>query len=494
MIQCFYLLEYPYNIKPDIKILKNDKNILAQRLEEKNMDLSIFKKFANNTEKIDKLKKKNPESELAKIEKKVRNTARINNTQFITFLFKECTDLTYNVNHSDYKKKNCISLYKDGKILGDEYDNILFSCIRTSTTTESFEKELNKLDLCEKEDILYNIRLSIIMRLFNNLQIGGLFVTNIFDFCSIKSFNILYLLSLLFDKVMILKGERICCYGFLGQTRLSLEKIEKLFNKNISIKPMYNLDNLLIYLKDFYTYRNELLDDLLKKKYKDYIIKSFENYIDCMIEKEVNYKYIYTLMNNFDNIFNIYKSKEWLFKFINQNKKVKQLCLTIERLIQQSQPRHILQIGLGMGVYTNCILKNKDIFLISIDPEQKEIWNNYGLERIEKDKIKKDNFKLYTNDTIKSLEEINDKYGDYYFDIILIDKCESFDKLLFILYYVKKLIRTNGYIIFDKMFSIGFLKLFDFIDKNYKDLERINDNILKKTNDKYMNIDDYYIF
>jgi hypothetical protein len=67
MIQCFYLLEYPYNIKPDIKILKNDKNI---KKEEKEIDLSIFKKFANNTEKIDKLKKKNPESELAKIEKK----------------------------------------------------------------------------------------------------------------------------------------------------------------------------------------------------------------------------------------------------------------------------------------------------------------------------------------------------------------------------------------------------------------------------------------
>ncbi len=490
MIQCFFLLEYPSDINPDIKIIKDLKKI--ENIEKK-MDLDIFKKFSKNKKKVTDIQKKNPDSELGKIEKKVLTTARINNTQFIAFLFKERYDLTYIINNLNYKKDDFITLYHKGITYGKEYYDIKFSCIRTSTTGE-LEKVIDELDFCEREDILYNARLGLLIRLLRNLQIGGCFTTHIFDFCSIKSFNILYLLTLLFDKVMILKGEVIYCNGFLGEKKITREKIESYFEKNIEIEPMVKIDDLLVYLKTFYKFRNSLQEDLLNKKFKDYIKKLYENYIDCMIEKDISYKYILTLMNNFQNIFHIKKNKDWLYKYASQNNKVKYICKDLQNIIDKEYPRHILEVGLGLGIYADCILKKKDVMLISIDDQQEELWNNYTLKKIEKDKKKRDYFRLYTKDTIKSLQEIHEKYGDYYFDLVLIDKNESFDKLLFNLYYVKKLIKITGYIMFDNIFSIGFIKLMDFIEKNYKDLERVGFNVFKKVKDSNLDSDDYFSF
>jgi hypothetical protein len=248
--------------------------------------------------------------------------------------------------------------------------------------------------------------------------------------------------------------------------------------------PMYKLDKLLEYLKEYYEYRNKMIKLLLDKKYKMFTEKYFENYVQCMIEKDVNFRYMELVLNSFDNIFGVKRDRKYLIEMVKSMKKstIKEL----EYLLNKKVLNKVLEIGYGLGVYADVIIKSKSM-LISIG-------NKIGINNEKNSKL----FNLYEDDVIVSLQEIEKKYGKNFFDIVMMDKCESFDQYMVQMYYVKKLLRINGYIIFDNIFSIGYFKMIDYIKSNYQDLEMImNKNgiyIFKKVEEKRLDCEDYYAF
>jgi hypothetical protein len=168
-------------------------------------------------------------------------------------------------------------------------------------------------------------------------------------------------------------------------------------------------------------------------------------------------------------------------------------------LIKNKSLYHILEIGLGIGVFADIILKNKSRKLVSIDDQQEDIWKKFALEKInnylkkEKDK----SFNLYQDKTTDSLKKIIDNYGIKYFDLVFIEKSVSFDLFIIQLNLIKKLIRINGYIMFDSMFSLGFFKIIDYIEKNYKDLVRQKEYsgyVYKKVDEIDLNNQNYNAF
>ncbi len=467
-----FVLEYPYDI--DLKIENIDNKEV--KMIEKSMDLSIFKKFSKNKKKINIIKNKNKESFLSLIEQKVYETSRINNLHlYELFFYGKKIETSFLPICLDYKNEECIKVFDEGLKLEKNQNNLKFNIIRSTMLNKDVYKELHKYDYCERTNILYNIKLALLIRLYKNLKIGGTFITEILDYCSLKSINLIYLTLFLFEKVVILNGNLIIGIGFTGIKNISKDYLESLFDKEIKIEPMYKKDSLINYLKNSFKFKNELLEDLFKKKYKKYIYKSFENDINSMIEKDINYKYIYDLMNNFFNVFGINENNDWLFKKIEN--KQKDICFQLNKLIHLTSSDKFLEIGIGLGVISDCILSNKsgdkNKILFAIDDDQEKIWNNYAINKIKKKKLSK-YFKYYNEESIEALQNIKNEYGDFYFDMIIINKCESFDKLLLQVYYSKKLLKMHGFLIFNNINSIGFYKLVDFINLNYKDLDLVN--------------------
>lgn len=478
----YFLLEYPSEYMPEIRIITESE----LKKKNKNFNFSVFKKHAKLIEKLDKIKRDDPKSMIATLEEKINNTAKINNMKFIEYLFGRKHGLTFKIVNSDYKDDDSIKIIKEGVALKKEDSKMRFNSIKISYINPILRKEYEMIrpDLCNKENIFYNLKISILIKLIDYLKIGGRFFIHVFDFCTLDSINFLYLLSLLFDKVLILKGNIIYCVGFQGEKRISKEKLESLYNKSFVMDPMYKLDKLLEYLKKYYEYRNKMIKILLDKKYKIFTEKYLENYVQCMIEKDVNFRYMELVMNSFNNIFGVKRERKYLIEMVKSMKKstIKEL----ENVLDRKELNKVLEIGYGLGVYADVMIKSKSM-LISIG-------NKIGMNNEKDNKL----FHLYEDDVIVSLQEIEKKYGKDFFDIVMIDKCESFDQYMVQMYYIKKLLKMNGYIIFDNMFSTGYFKMIDYMKSNYQDLKMIvNKNgiyIFKKIEEKILDCEDYYAF
>ncbi len=485
------MLEYPLDIKPEIKIISKQK---VSKIEKK-LNLKIFKEYSVRNEKIDKIIQKDKDSKLRIIPRKVRDTARIHNQLFLSYFFKNLSNANIDINSLNYKNKNCIKFRKSEHNLNTTQK---FDAINLSNTSQKIRSIIDNYDYCKREELLYNIRIKVLIMLINRLEIGGKFFTHLFDYCSLKTINFIYLLSLFFEKVVILKGVIVYCIGYLGENRVSKEILKSLINKNCEIDPMYKINDLIDYLKNNIKYRSNGLEDLLKKNYKKYIMDEFINYLNCIIEKDINNKYLYFIKNNFENIFlDIQYNNEKIYKLITTKKK--DVCKTLTSLIKKESLNRILELGLGLGIFADTILKNKNKLLVSIDEQQEDIWKNYAIEKINKNlkKNKSNKFILYKNKIINSLEEIKQNYGSKYFDLIFIDKTDSFDKFIIELNIIKYLLRINGYIMFDNMFSLGFFKIIDYIEKNYKDLVRqkqYEGYVYKKIDEIELNNENYFSF
>jgi hypothetical protein len=496
-INNFFLLEYPKDLKPNINTIDNKK---MKKLES-NINFHEFKIYSDYRQKLNILKNKNKEGEISLIEKKIQNmVTRINGIRYHDFLFiKKKNNASIILNSLNYKnKKEFISFYENKIKLESDDLKKKFMLIHFTTTSNNVFDVLYKMDFCKREETMCNIHLSIILQLFKNLKIGGYYMTSINNYCSLKQFQIIYIMSLIFEKVLIIRGFYILGIGFMGENRISIDKINSLIDKNMEIEPMYNFEKLFDYLNNYIKFEIQLIKYLLDKKFKKYAELSFDSYIDGLIQKDLNYKYMKDLMNNFYQGFKIDKNMNWLEKRMIEEKKP--LCKLLTKYIKVHNFDKFLEIGFGLGILGNCILKsNKNSMLISIDEQQEKIWNNYGLKKINSSK-NNNNFILYDEETIFALQNIKNKYGNLFFDIILIDKNDSFDKLLLSVYYAKKLVRINGYIFFDKIYSISYFKLIDYIDKNYKDLERLltvyTDNyiIYKKIDEIDKDAEEFYFF
>jgi predicted O-methyltransferase YrrM len=356
---------------------------------------------------------------------------------------------------------NIEHINKDDKL----YDNIVYNFI----SNELYEKIKNELSY-KKEELLYNNRLYIIKNLFNFLKQGGNFILCLISFYNSEIIDIYYILSYMFDSIIIYSGIYIICFNF--NPVIKEDTIELFFSHKNTFKEKHNLNNLLKYINDYLIYeinKYTLLKENKKSQYLELIINelltSFKYYNKNITDT------ILIILNEY--IIKNFKILLLENKSIDISKEIEgEIGLFIKNIINTNNYSNCLEIGMGYGIISFYILSNLKTKLISIDPEQNIKYNNYGIKLLEKLNLSKFHT-LYKKNNFTILPKILIKKKYNYFDFIFINGAQTFDNSLINFFYSDLLLKINGIIIIENALDYGISKFIKYIELNYTFYKKI---------------------
>ena len=337
--------------------------------------------------------------------------------------------------------------------------------------------EISKLNYCSREKMLYKYKLKIISYLFDFLKINGDFYFVSHNFCSSQIVNLCYLLSFMFDEVIINNGVYAICKNF----NPVIKKSDIKFNDNFSIEPKYKLN-------DFIKYQEKILSYDIKKKIKKQSDDKLSFYRLILNQLLIYFKFdnnkmINKIMNDnnlslVDLIKSTYKNNDLI--------KSESITKTID-IIKKYECKNILEIGFDYGITAFYILSNPYTILTVIDPNQTSEWDNNGMKLIKEFKL--DNrFTLSDLPNFVALPKLLAKHGNNYYDFVFISGSHAFDNILLDFYYSNLLLKINGFILIDNALQAGINKCIQYIETNYSDFYKKIDSsvscaIFQKTNE-----------
>lgn len=389
---------------------------------------------------LTKIISKNNENKYFDIIKKYNKLLKIIiNTQNknIQYIYNNYTKIT--INNNNYLFTLLDFDIENTKIKNTKFENIIYSC--------------------KKEELL----LKYISNLFDYLKIGGNFFLTINTYCNENFVEIIYLLTLLFETVIIYNTFYILCKNF--SPAIKQEEIKKIIGKSFSIEPKEQINEFSLYLKNNIEYNI--------KKYKILLKNEETTFLELIMNEIISsFKYL----NKFnDNIMIDYiKSLIQYFKRILIKDKLVKISSNINtnegqqmyNIINKYNCKKCLEIGMAFGISAFYILQNKNAKLISIDPFQKSQWGYNGINL-----LKQVNFinrhKLYQDKSYVILPKLLKKYKNNYFDFIFIDGFHTFDYTLIDFFYSNLLLKLNGIIIIDDALHNGVNKCIKYIETNY---------------------------
>lgn len=320
-------------------------------------------------------------------------------------------------------------------------------------------KNKNK-NYCEREKYLHlqNYYLHIINLFDDYLQINGNVFIVFFNECvNNYTIEIIFYLSTMFKKVIIINSKYIFCYQFLGLKKkyhkickISFKDKEVLYEKikNFFIKEQKLNEKASSYLK------NNKLDEYVDLKLqinKDVLLKFLGNSNKYFELQLLTLKRIFYDSDNFVRISSNIN--------INEGK-------TLQYLINKYSCKHCLEIGMAFAISSYYILQtNNHTKLISIDPYQSLQWKNYGLKILKKYNLAS-RHKLIQKKSYEVLPILLQKF-EQKFDFIFIDGFHTFDYTLLDIFYSIKLLKKNGILVIDDVLHKGVSKVISYIDTNY---------------------------
>ena len=461
--------------------LKNKSSIINKnRITNK-----FFKEYENKKYSLSKSTDKNIKYVSDKISK-----ITINNQLFFLSIFSIIVDESYGIRAFYNKDKELFENYhirtsKNGEYL-DTVENIKKKGIKYKSILANIDSFLYKhapdiasLKYCEREKAVYDFKIHIIYYLFDFLQVGGNFFMTIFNYCNDEhTINLLYLLSFMFEYVIIFEGTYICAYNFLDKycpiTKDDFE--QKILNKvlDFDISPKYQYKELIDYIQNSLNEKNKLLNILLNKDEDEYIKNIIIKYYKIIELKQIK--------NN--NKINFTKNIIDSFRRILLGSDIKKItsCIKsiegnyIQKIIKDNNFTKCLEIGMAHGISAIYILQNSNTSLISIDPFQKTQWNSDGLEIIKS--LKFDNrHEFIEKKSYEALPELLKLHGNNTFDCIFIDGWHTFDYTLIDFFYSDLLLKPNGIIIIDDALHNGVKATINYITTNYLFYRKIDSPI-----------------
>lgn len=318
---------------------------------------------------------------------------------------------------------------------------------------------------CEKEEHLYKFNMKLLKILMDHIELNGNMYITFRVICKSYQIEYLILLSYLFKKVTIMKGIGVLCEEFLGEKLISKSEIVKLSQKKFTIESDQN--KLIIeYLKKTYEYfinlynyyltnnRNQILKHYLMPNYYNIIVYNVEMSDKIKHNIQDLFDYVISLIDDISNISHFMNnlSGNFLVKKINYYR-----C------------KYCLEFGCEYGITTLFMLSQPNTTVISIDANQKLIWNNYGKNLIKRLNLS-DRHKLIEDEPIIVLPKLINKHN---FDLIYINGIDRFDLLIIYFYYSLNLLDPNGIIIIPNIYKKSINKFINYIDSNYKFCRRI---------------------
>ncbi len=457
----FFVFSYPMNIYPEI--------VYKKTIKEKE---GPNKKLADRYDEcIQKYKKSDDDIKKIFFEMNAIKHNMVNN------FFYELLPYNAEENPLLYFTSLEINIHKTKpifEILGKIQNESKYKLIRTNIVGEEIYQMIKNLSYCKRMEKIQKLHLQYLYYLYEYLEIGGYYFTTLYP-CSDKQVEYFYLLSLLFKKIIFVGELWVLCIGYLGESRISKKQLEKIINeKYFSILPKPNMKEFVQYINRQLSKECNFYNYLLKKQNRQLYIFMYKNMLNYLMEINPDNIKIMKIQDEMDkikgikiNVIQDYEKEKkrsllYLQKFIKTNLKDAQFT------------KSILEIGMGLGVYTKYLKEALESFksdskLYVIDPNQKTIWKDMGVEYVKK---KKD-MMMMNESLITALPKIVNTSVS--FDIILIHQYDKFDIMMYVLLFSKILLRTNGYLIFVKSVYTVLEKIINFMDGNYLFFKKIED-------------------
>ena len=438
--------------------LNDEYKIVSKKNNNQTYTSELFIKFDNLNEKIKQTK--NTDITYLYNNLYIRNSETMH---YLYQLFNINEKETYSLINKDDKDvfylhkwfyKNIENIRPDNKV-----DTIFYN-----QQSDIVYNKIKDLPYCKRETEIYNTRISTILQLFNCLKIGGTFFITIYGYCDVRTIEILYILSFMFEYIVIYNSFYIFCYNF--NPVITESNVKKMASKNNIIEPKNDYDNLCKYLNQNVKYKIDIFNLILKQDEDEVLLKSFNEVLS-------SFKYINpNLIDDFLISHNLNIMKYFKRVYID-NKLVKTSSginnnegNTISNIIQQNNFKNCLEIGMAFGLSSFYILMNKNTSLVSVDPYQTSQWNNSGVKLLTQFNFIK-RHKLYKETNYVALPKILSKYKANYFDFIFIDGFHTFDYTLFDFFYSNLLLKIGGIIIIDDALHYGVNKCIKYIETNY---------------------------
>jgi predicted O-methyltransferase YrrM len=371
--------------------------------------------------------------------------------------------------------KDSMKEYKNNKINNDPYNDIWN---------------------CKYSKILYKLTLEWIKYILKIIKNGDSIIFYITSFCYYDSINLIYILTLIFEKVLIINGKICMCLNYNDKSEYIkyikyINNFDKTKNIYLEIEPKPDIDKLKKYFNNMFESYIKLYKLILTKDEDKIFAETFNFYSSFA-------KDTFIKEHDKDNIFHKYLQKFFIesfrrFFYLENNNNLKKNITkqvkihsaikkeegaNITRIINKYKLKKCLEIGMAFGISAFYILTaGKDISLISIDPFQKDPnqWNSMGLKLIKKMGLSQQHHFIEELSYI-ALPKLLSTYGKNYFDFIFIDGWHTFDYTLIDFFYADKLLNKDGVILIDDALHEGVKKFVKYIETNYKNYTRIPTN------------------
>ena len=435
------------------------------------MDYSIYnnysekkKKIRYTTSKIDFLNKIKYIDTQINFENYVDNIFGVNNLPYLSITIS--ADLSY---YSIHEYNKLLDGHARSRIIKTREDtpaeesNIKKHNLIVDTMTGKEVYELMKdKSSCDRPDIRYKYQMKTISLLFDYLNIGGKFYLAHTCVCKQYQVEMTYLLSSMFERILIFDAYLMLCENFLGDRYVSKKEVIPLIHHKFTISNKEHENEYIKYNTDVYKYNIKLYDYYLNDKVDEYIDLAVYNI----------YKKILASNAPKESILFVYKLIIDVLKRVMIDKDIVKVnsCIKshegkfISEIIQRYKSKSCLEVGMAFGVSAMYILSSsKDTTLISIDPFQSTQWNNYGASLIKM---------IGMNSRHKLIEEksfiaLPAMLKSHTFDFIFIDGWHTFDYTLLDFFYSLELLKDDGIIIIDDALHKGVGKCVKYIETNY---------------------------
>ncbi len=484
----YYLLEYPKDINYEIKFNKKlnfswDKQLFDNLDKTKN----YYKKLYGVQNYRDKMRTEN-------------HLFNFNFRPFYQGLFDLQNDniITLNI-------KKIIKL-KDIKKNSDDHDSKDYCCklrrfrFKTDISTKNLKDKKfefiwsNMLDLnqdemiklgllknCDVLEIVYYSNLSLIDKLYTYLELGGRLYFALFEQpCNKKSVEIIYLLSLLFDKVLIMGGKEFLCIGYKGEEGISRKEFKKIKeSKSFSIEPKVGLEDMRKYYKIVVNSDINRIKYLVTSQYNKLFPFEFDKGIKDILYSNYQSKHFMHFIAKLELMFD--KNIDYIYLYKYLEKEFKGQLNNLEKIISDKIKKNslekglinIIEIGVGLGLYTKVLVdlnkkyKNDIKLIINDDEDKKKNMINFSKDYISnKIKINDDNLKSFISDILKKQENK--------IDIILLNKTYEFDIIKKELKNIILLMKGGGLLIIDRSVNESNLELNSYIKDNINSVKDLS--------------------
>jgi hypothetical protein len=346
---------------------------------------------------------------------------------------------------------------------------------------EVYYQQIGSKGYCGNLDILYFSYLSVIEKLYERLESGGNFFFAIyFQPCQKKYVEIIYLLSLFFHKVIIMNGNTFYCLGYRGNDILSQQEFKKIKeSKTFQIYPKIEFKALSSYYQFILQNEYQKINYIIKEDIHPLVEIYLKKGIQDILFFDFQSKYFPYLLSRLESSYDIKITNDKIYSHLEKiyKKQINTLHQIVSKQLQKHKKtkQHIFQLGMGYGIFTSVFIKilqkMKSCDLLVSDLEQKDVWENAGIQYIQN--MKKSNYKITYEDPITLLPNLLKEHSDSYFDIIFIQKSYAFDRMIGYLQFINLLLKENGLLIILKVVNETDLAIHDYMKSNYSFMKYI---------------------